>query len=152
MNKIDDRELVAINAAEALAEHVLWGMSDRQGKPLIDHCRRVYAACYDLDLDQRLAAILHDVVEDSSVSVEAVRLIFGPRVADLVDTLSRRNLESYAEYIKRVGLQADAVPIKLADLRDNLDESRGGNFDGYEKLRARYLVALEYLTNTQEVC
>lgn len=67
-----------------------------------------------------IAAILHDVVEDTAVTVEEIKLRFGEVVAEAVDALTRRDNETYAGYIKRLKPNHIARKIKLADLRDNL--------------------------------
>lgn len=135
-----------LNAAEAIAEYVLHGILDKQEQPIIDHCRRVAKSCRSLSLDQRLAAILHDSVEDSRgrLTLEAVELLFGRPCRDIVDALTRRPLEPYTSYIARVRQCPDAILVKLADLNDNLDESRGISTE-VQALRPRYMRAKQEL-------
>ena len=73
---------------------------------------------YDVELYQ--AAMLHDVVEDSDATLDDIGRMFGKRVADIVDRLTRRSNETYREYIERVSLDTDATAIKLADLGFNI--------------------------------
>ena len=47
-------------------------------------------------------AVLHDVVEDSDVGLSRIRYDFGDRVAAAVDALTKREGESYDEYLDRV--------------------------------------------------
>lgn len=126
-----DFETVTLNCAEAIAEYVHFGQVDKQGRPYIEHVQRVAKACQNLSLDQRIAAILHDVVEDQQqkINLETISQLFGRQASHLVETLTRgacyRMGETYPQYIDRIALVPLAVPIKLADLTDNLDPTRG---------------------------
>lgn len=135
-----------LNAAEAITEYVLHGLLDKQGQPTVEHCQRVAKSCRSLTLDQRLAAILHDAVEDSCgrLTLEVVETLFGRPCRDIVDALTRRPMESYQAYIERVRHCPEAILVKLADLNDNLDESRGTSPE-VQTLRPRYLKAKERL-------
>lgn len=95
----------------------------------------------DLSEDQQIAALLHDVIEDSQITVSTIRNLFGKNVCVLVDALTRYSKRSYEEYITRVSKYPGAIPIKLADLEDNLDESRGEVTPEIEGLRKRYIKA-----------
>jgi len=140
MNPIDP----ALRAADAVAELCLSGKPDKQGRPLIEHVRRVAAACLGLSLDQRLAALLHECIEDGGLDERSITLIFGLPVANIVGALTRRPSERYLEhYIECMPeICPLAVPIKLADLADNLDPSRGPIPNS---LRRRYERAREIL-------
>lgn len=99
-------------------------------EPYVNHCVRVAELVRGtrlLDVGLRHAAILHDVVEDTDVTVEELREVFGGRVADLVLEVTnisrpedgnrafRKQLE--LEHLSRTS--ADAATIKLADIIDN---------------------------------
>lgn len=143
-----------IDLAQSLAEYLLRNQKDKQGRPLTEHVRRVYNACRSLSLEQRLAAILHDVIEDGSTpELEGkqnrpyeirgiIEVLFGKNVHNLVYTLSRKDHQTYDGYIHSITQKPDAILIKLADLNDNLDERRGPIPDS---LRQRYLKARDYL-------
>lgn len=140
------REALLLNCAEALAEYLHFGQVDKQGHPYVCHVQRVYKACYQLSTEQRVAAILHDTIEDSEgkFTFEIALSVFGQKIALLLDALTRRKSEeSYAAYIKRLARTPEAVPIKLADIADHLDPERG-TIPG--SLRERYLDAREWLT------
>ena len=71
------------------------------------------------------AAVLHDVVEDSAITIADIRKAFNPFVAEIVDSLSRREGEVYlTDYIPRVKQNQFAAAIKIADLEDNLNPVR----------------------------
>jgi hypothetical protein len=74
--------------------------------------------------DERIAAVLHDVVEDAPVPLSAIRIGYGDDVADAVDALTRRDGEDYDSFIERCGANEIARVVKLADLDDNSDLSR----------------------------
>src|SRR5438105_3739402 len=77
------------------------------------------------------AALLHDVVEDSDVSVEDIRRTFGPEVAELVDGLTKlstltfrstaeEQAENYRKLLLSVAKDARVIIIKLADRLHNM--------------------------------
>ena len=73
--------------------------------------------------DLLTAAILHDVVEDTPISLEKIRYEFGDTVGDIVDRVTRRKRdgETYTEFIARCAELPAAALIKDCDLNDNLD-------------------------------
>lgn len=120
---------VQIKLADALAEHALIDKVDKQGKPLIEHSRRVAAAVKHLSHEQYIAALLHDVVEETEIdpnpmSITAIDTLFGMTIGNLVGLLTRPVDREYQHYIEIVSLFPHARAIKLADLNDNLDDSR----------------------------
>lgn len=69
----------------------------------------------------RTAAVLHDVLEDTTLTVEDLLSSGIPRmVVDAVVALTHRPEDSYEEYIERVADNELAIKVKLADLADNL--------------------------------
>ncbi len=119
------------------------GQKDRAGKPYIFHPLRVMLAMKDEKL--QAAAVLHDVVEDSAITLSELSARGFPKeVVKLVGTLTRRELESYDDYISRVLLSPDACRIKLEDLKDNMNLSRISSPDSEDVDRwNRYEKALE---------
>lgn len=112
------------------------------GDPYIVHPLRVMQAVEHRPLTTRIAAILHDVVEDTGWSLRSVRADYGEDVCYLVDALSRRPGEEYGDSLLRV-LDAgpEAVAIKVEDLKDNLSSYPPPS--GYQTIR--YTDALEFL-------
>lgn len=107
-----------LEAAILMATQAHSGQTDKQGAPYILHPLRVMLA---VPPELRIAAVLHDVVEDTSVTLGAIRAEFGDEVADTVDALSRRDGETYIkDFIARVARHPAARIIKRADIADNL--------------------------------
>lgn len=89
-----------------------------------------------------IAAILHDVIEDTEATLEDVNREFGPEVANLVDHLTHYKEDTYKEYLERMYRGNDsATLIKICDIQENL--LHGGL---YPSMIKRYEDALEYLT------
>ena len=70
------------------------------------------------------AALLHDVVEDTSVTFEELAAQFPPEVVDTLRCLTHGEDEDYESYLLRVKANPVALKVKLADLAHNMDESR----------------------------
>ena len=99
------------------------------GEPYLSHPFAVaglVASVTDND-DMIVAAILHDVVEDTPVTIETVRGVFGENVAGLVSDLTDVSVPSDGNRAERKKIDrkhtrsasVDAKTIKLADLIDN---------------------------------
>ena len=99
---------------------------DRAGKPYFEHLKRVWIDIRDNkgDLDLQVIAWLHDICEDTKTTIEEIEIKFGARVAFAVMALTKVECESYSDYLNRVAMNEDAILVKLADLRDNMDLSR----------------------------
>lgn len=98
------------------------------------HPKAVARLIEELTADETLiiAALLHDVVEDSDATVEDVKELFGQRVSSLVEELTSRRLkngERKAEYlkVKMVEMTPDALTVKLADRLHNVTYLEGDN-------------------------
>lgn len=121
------------------------GQSDKRGEPYIFHVMRVALAC---EGDARLAALLHDVVEDTPWTLSTLIMRGMPRrITDAVDALTRRKRddETYVDYIERVALNPLARLVKIEDLKDHL--WRIDSLPDYQadRLRPRYHAALQRL-------
>ena len=120
---------------------------DKGGKAYILHPIRVMQSLSQESIQVQMVAILHDVVEDTSTTVEHIEKAFGKEIADAIDAISRRDGEVYMDYIKRCKLNPIAKLVKIADLQDNmskerveqLPESERGVVKRYEKALAEML-------------
>lgn len=109
--------------AIALAVEAHRGQRDKAGQTYILHPLRVMMR---LDTDsERMAAILHDVVEDTPYTLERLRELGYPEeVLGALDCLTKRDGETYEAFIERVRPHPLARRVKLADLEDNMDVRR----------------------------
>jgi ribosomal protein S18 acetylase RimI-like enzyme len=138
--------MTLLNDAIALAAQAHAGQVDKAGAPYILHPLRVMLA-QETD-EARIAAVLHDVVEDTGWTLAALaERGFPPAALAAVDALTRRAGESYDEFVVRAGADHIARRVKLADLCDNLDLRRLPNpgETGWARL-ARYRRAWWALT------
>lgn len=111
-------ERAIVIAAEAHASQV-----DKAGAPYILHPLRVMMR---VEGDEaRIAAVLHDVVEDTGWTLEGLAAEgFSDTVVEAVDGLTRREGEVYLDFCRRAARNEIARAVKLADLADNLDPHR----------------------------
>lgn len=126
----------------AMACHGL--QKDKAGKLYILHPLRVMANFYTEDDSYQIAAVLHDTVEDTSLTLELIKYHFGQEITDIVDALSRREEETYTQFIKRCVQNKKARAIKLADIKDNLNPERGD----FPTLRDKYAHAYDLIIDT----
>lgn len=99
------------------------GQLDKAGQPYILHPLRIMFT--KENEIERICAVLHDVIEDSNVNIEYLRNEgFSEEVLNVLDALTKRNNESYDDFISRVIENKTACNVKLADLNDNMNLSR----------------------------
>ena len=109
--------------AIALAVKAHQGQVDRAGQPYILHPLRVMFQL-ESDLD-RIVAILHDVVEDTTYTFADLRQMgYSEEVIAALDGVTRRDEESYEEFVERSAQNPISRRVKLADLTDNMDIRR----------------------------
>ena len=131
------------------------GHSDRQGEPYIAHAVRVML---DVEGDEeRCVAVLHDVLEWGSITKrELADERFPAPIVEAVDALTSRDDEEIEAFIERVRSSRLAVPVKIADLRDNARQWRLDTMpdaETREHLLAQYRRSAELLgTSLDEIC
>lgn len=132
--------------AEVVARAAHRGQVDKAGQPYAEHPARV-SARVDGDV-VKAAAWLHDVVEDTSVTLAQLAEEFPPEVVAAVDAVTKRAGEPPAVYYARVAADPIAKQVKAADLADNSDPVRLAKLDGptRERLTAKYEAARARLT------
>jgi (p)ppGpp synthase/HD superfamily hydrolase len=112
-----------LGKAIAIAAQAHQGQLDKFGAPYILHPIRLMMQMDSYE--EKMAAILHDVVEDTDWTLEALKAEGFPQtVVDAVDGLTHRAAESYTAYVKRAKTNPIACKVKLADLEDNMDARR----------------------------
>lgn len=136
-----------------LAKSGFENKTDRGGNPYFGHLQRVAESVSDYGYIVMSAAYLHDAIEDGVFSEEIlIKNGFSQRVVDLVKILTHNEFESYQEYIFRVSKDKEAIIIKLADLKDNMDITRlnkltEADIDRLKKYHKSYKFLEETLKN-----
>lgn len=135
-----------LERAISLAAQAHAGQVDKAGQPYILHPLRVMLRVSTEE--ERIAAILHDVVEDTSITLEQLAEEgFSPTVVAAVEALTKRHGESRIEAAARAAKSRVARTVKLADNAENMDISRIAHptekdfsrIQEYERVRALLL-------------
>jgi (p)ppGpp synthase/HD superfamily hydrolase len=114
-----------VQRAQALSAKAHQGQVDKAGLPYIGHPTRVVGYLVNPTAEEIIVAWLHDVVEDTAVTLEYVEKEFGPQVAAAVEAITRRPYETHSDhYYARVKANQTALTVKAADLADNTDPER----------------------------
>ncbi len=111
-----------LNKADLFAAEKHFGQVDKAGKPYIEHPRAVAAMLKNET--GKIVALLHDIVEDTDVSIDVIRDEFGAEVAESVALLTHDKTVPYMEYIKAIKANRIARMVKMADLIHNMDLTR----------------------------
>jgi len=125
------------------------GQLDKGGQPYILHPLRVMISC-KTDTD-KVCAVLHDVVEDTGVTLDDLRKEgFSEEVLEVIDLLTKKPDENYESFIERICDNEVACRVKIADLHDNMDLSRIENPTFDDKRRVdKYLDAIEKIKRSE---
>lgn len=135
-----------LQLAIELATQAHFGQKDRAGMPYINHPLRVMQACNTVE--EKIAAVLHDVVEDTNVTFADLATQFPPEIVEAVRSLTHAPEDTYEEYVEKVARNPIAVQVKLRDLTDNMDVRRLSVISDTDVERLRkYLKAYRYLMN-----
>jgi (p)ppGpp synthase/HD superfamily hydrolase len=134
-----------LERAIAIAAEAHAGQLDKAGAPYVLHPLRMMLRLEDRSA--QIAAVLHDVVEDSSWTLaDLEREGFAPEVVRAVDALTRRQDEAYEEFVRRSGADPIGWHVKLVDLEDNMNTARiASPTAGDDERLARYARALAVL-------
>jgi hypothetical protein len=110
--------MATIEKALQIAAKAHEGQQDKDGQPYILHPLRVMHAVEGMDA--QIIAILHDVVEDTSVTLDDLRAAgFSETILAGVRCVTHGKEESYADYVVRCKTNPLGRQVKLADLEDN---------------------------------
>lgn len=123
----------------------LWhkNQKDKLGKPYIEHVKRV-AFCVEgkgANQETIAAAWLHDIVEDTEISIVDIKTQFGSKIAEIVFAMTRTHDEDYEKYLLRLKNLPEALMIKTCDLLDNygrLNELEASFPEDAYRLRIKY--------------
>ncbi|MEM8732691.1 MAG: HD domain-containing protein [Planctomycetota bacterium] len=139
-----------IDQALSLVAQHFKGMTDKDGEPYVMHCLRVMMGVEDPQA--QLVGLMHDLVEDTPVTIENLRdQGFAPEVVDAVELVTHPEHLSYAEYVIRLKPNPIARQAKLSDLRDNCSMSRvlyrEDRRDGDSARIQRYVLTYQFLSD-----
>jgi (p)ppGpp synthase/HD superfamily hydrolase len=136
-----------IDKAISIATKAHAGQLDKAGQPYILHPLRLMFKFHSND--EMIVAVLHDVVEDSSFTLENLKdYKFSEVVINAIAILTKSNNESYEDFILRVSNNELARKIKIEDIKDNLDLTRLNKITDNDLVRIeKYHRALKWLIN-----
>jgi (p)ppGpp synthase/HD superfamily hydrolase len=118
--------MATLERAIAIAAKAHEGQKDKAGAPYILHPLRVMLRCKTPE--ERMAAVLHDTVEDTDVTFDFLRQEgFSEAVLKGIDAVTKREGESYDDFVQRSAADPVGRAVKLADLADNSDLARIAN-------------------------
>ena len=119
--------------AYRFSEKAHLGQKRLSGENYVSHCVEVARILADLQLDTVTVAsgLIHDVVEDTSVTVGDIEAQFGKEIAEIVDGLTKighlplnssqeRQVENYRKLLLSIAKDARVILIKLADRLHNM--------------------------------
>lgn len=109
------------------------GQLDYNGVPYIFH--PIHLAEQMDDEISCTVALLHDVVEDTEVTLEDLKREFPKDVTDAVALLTHDISMDYFDYVRAIRTNPIARTVKLADIAHNSDETRANGSDLTEKQR-----------------
>ncbi|MFJ2710228.1 HD domain-containing protein [Pseudomonas sp. NPDC087346] len=112
-----------LERAIAIAATAHAGQVDKGGAPYILHPLKVMLRM--TTLEERIVAVLHDVVEDCGISLDDLRKEgFSEEVLSAIESVTKVPGESYGDFVERAALNPIGRLVKLADLEENSDLSR----------------------------
>ena len=122
------------------------GQVDKSGMPYAGHVMRVMQA--GRTIDEKIVGVLHDIVEDTSWTFEALLAEgFPAHIVDALRCVTKiSDDEPYEQFIERVKTNPLAVAVKINDLTDNMDIRRLPDLTDKDVQRLRkYLQAYRLL-------
>ncbi len=113
----------SLERAIAIAATAHAGQVDKGGAPYILHPLKVMLRM--TTLEQRIVAVLHDVVEDCGISLDDLRKEgFSQEILSAIESVTKVPGESYEDFVDRAAQNPIGRVVKLADLEENSDLSR----------------------------
>jgi (p)ppGpp synthase/HD superfamily hydrolase len=137
MPTLEDAIVLAVDAHK--------GQMDKSGKPYILHPLQVMFRCEREA--ERIVAVLHDVVEDTGRTFDDLRKLgYSEEVVAALDCVTKREGESYEDFVERAAVNPIARRVKIADLEENMDVRRLPGFNAKDLERmGKYLTAWKRL-------
>ena len=143
---------LGLDNAIALAANSFEGEYDKGGEPYILHCIQVMENVRKWDdVDLQIAAILHDIIEDTKITAEnLLDMGYSPRVVRIVQAVTFPKDCDYDDKILEVCNDQDAIKVKMADLEHNslilrMKGIRRKDLDRIEKYQRSYFILKNHL-------
>ena len=146
-------DLGRIRAAYEMARMAHSGQLRKDGSPYVTHCIAAADISFDIGLDEDsiIAALLHDVIEDTSLTHEDIARQFGSAVADIVEGVTKLTRVQYtskedeqAENLRKMLMaMAKDIRVILIKIADRLHNMRTMAYQTPEKQRAKSLETME---------
>ena len=123
---------------------------DKGGMPYMLHIIYVYR--HVNTIEEKVVALLHDIIEDKKVSEkDLLEIGFPEKIVNDVKVLTRVRPIDYKDYIDNIikNGSREALNVKLADLENNMDILRINNptLEDIDRVKRRYVPAHEKITN-----
>ena len=123
------------------------GQVDKSGVPYIFHPIHV---AEQMNTEKRtILALLHDVVEDTEVTMSQIREKFGQDIVDVLVLLTHEKNVPYLDYINKIKNNPDATAVKIADMKHNLERIYLLPEDIQMRLKSKYNEAWKILNNNE---
>ena len=124
---------------------------DKSGIPYVFHPWHIAESMQD---EVRCTvALLHDVVEDTNVTIDNLKENgFPDEVMEAIDILTKKKDQEYAEYIRNIAKNEIAIDVKIADIIHNLDRTRSLGEMAVSKVKYDlYESSLNYLIHIRKM-
>ncbi|MDU1891197.1 MAG: GTP pyrophosphokinase [Dysgonomonas sp.] len=140
-----------LEKAIQIAVNAHFGQVDKGGMPYIFHPLRVMGRFSSVE--ERIVAVLHDVVEDTTITFEDLQEMGIPKHLVLVLRILTRKADTpYRGYIEKISENPVARAVKIADLIDNMDTSRLTKITEDDLLRLqKYADSLSFLKSVSGI-
>ena len=137
--------MATLERAISIAAKAHEGQTDKAGAPYIIHPIRVMLRV--ATTEERIVAVLHDVVEDTDITLEALKCEgFSEAVLSAIKAVTKLPGEEYTAFVQRAASNPIGRTVKLADLAENSDLSRIPEPTAQDQERAaKYRRAIEQI-------
>ena len=157
IQKIDQAHMLLdlgrIRAAFELAARAHADQKRKDGSPYVTHAVAAAEIIVEMGMDEDsiVAALLHDVIEDTSVTHEEIQKQFGPSVADIVEGVTKltrvnytsREEEQMENMRKMLMAMSKDIRVILIKLADRLHNMRTMDYQSPEKQRLKSLETMQ---------
>ena len=126
------------------------GQTDKSGVPYIFHPIHI---AEQMDSEEScVVALLHDVIEDSDITLEILSKYFNDDIIAALRVLTKKENDDYVMYIKRVKTNKLATKVKIKDLEHNRDLTRLDEVTDKDRKRSlKYWEAIRYLEDIETI-